>query len=97
MTSAVTYLFKNESNCFLIGMGGRQTHNYFLKENISWRIANRFVKVTDMKKFLHTPKSKTLNLKNTMKRDHSLSSNRNLLYALIIDSRQGNDRFTKNY
>jgi SAM-dependent methyltransferase len=93
--SKFSRLFENRSNCFLIGMGGRQAHKYFLKENISWRISNRLKEVTDMKKFLHSTMSKTLNLKNAMKRDHLFSSPRNLLYALIIDSRKPGDRFTK--
>ena len=75
-------------------MGGSQTHKYFIKENIKWRINNRLNDVTEMKKFLHYTKNNSLNLKNTIKRDSYFSSSNNLVYALIIDSRKTEDRFT---
>ena len=36
--SKFTRLYSSSSTCYLIGIGGNQTHKYFLKKNLSWRI-----------------------------------------------------------
>ena len=91
----ISSLYTGHANCFLVSLGGRLSHRYFLKENLSWRVQNQLGNQMEMKPYMHCNPSKTVNMKNILKRDHSFCSPHSLSYALIIDSREPNKRLNR--